>query len=375
MRTRTLSPTSRAQDRSGPAWVRAVAVGAALAAVGVEAGLAVALLQGFAPLRTLLLGHFTVAMALTGIAVILYRFGGRSPSFLLLVVSTVGLGPLGALGAVASAALRWNFALRATPFTDWHASLFPASENSPVRALYERLVLRGAGPAERSTVAPFQEVLALGTVAQKHLVVTMISDHFRLPFMPSLRSALNNPEPAIRVQAATASARIEGGFLKRSMALQELLAADPEDPQVLLSLAKHHDEYAGTGLLDPARERSEMRRALDLYERLRHLWPDDPEVAEATGRLLLRLGDPTRALPHLEAGARGSDVPPSALALHLECLYRLGRLASLRALARLRQDRIADPACPADLRHFLSLWAGCKAEAEATESPRPGFAP
>lgn len=365
MRPGPLPTAAPHRDASGPAWVRAATAGAALATLGAEAWLAAAFLRGSEPLGTLLLAHLAVAAALTAVAALLYRFGGRSPCFLLLVVATAGLGPLGALGSAVTAALRRAFSRRATPFAAWHAALFPTPEASPVQALYERLVLRGAGPAERSTVAPFQEVLALGTVAQKHRVVTMISDHFRLPFVPSLQSALNNPEPAIRVQAATASARIEGGFLKRSMALQERLAAAPGDPEVLLALARHHDDYAGTGLLDPARERGEMRRALELYERVGRLGPVDREVSEATGRLLLRLGEPARALPHLEEGAGGPDAPPSALALHLECLYRLGRLPALRALARRHRGLLADPATPAELRRFLTLWAGNEALAPA----------
>ena len=96
-------------------------------------------------------------------------------------------------GASFSAALRWVFARRSTPFERWYASLFPKMAASPTRALYERIALRGAGPAARSTVAPFADVIALGTVQEKQSVVTMVADEFRPAFAPALRSALTTP--------------------------------------------------------------------------------------------------------------------------------------------------------------------------------------
>jgi tetratricopeptide (TPR) repeat protein len=230
-------------------------------------------------------------------------------------------------------------------------------ETSPTRALYERLALRGGGPGTRSNVAPFSDVMALGTVQQKQAVITMIADEFQPSFAPALRSALNDAEPAIRVQAATASARIENHFLERSMALEEQRAAAPDDPDVLLALARHHDEYADTDLLDTSRAQGERRQALEYYDRVERFRPGDPGVAEALGRLLLRLGQPERAVGYLEPLAEGGEASPAALASYLEGLYRLRRLGRLRAAARRLGKRIAASDQPEEVREAARLWA------------------
>jgi tetratricopeptide (TPR) repeat protein len=294
---------------------------------------------------------------LGGAAVVLYRCGGRDPAFLLLVVSTAALGPLGATGAGLGAALRWVFARKATPFEQWYASLFPEMAVSPTRALHQRIALRGAGPAARSTVAPFADVMALGTVQEKQSVVTMVADEFRPAFALALRSALNDAEPAIRVQAATASARIENRFLERSMALEERRAAAPDDADALLALARHHDEYADTGLLDTGRLQGERRRALEYYVRAEQLRPGDPQVAEAIGRLLLRLGQFEQAAAYLGREVERPEASAAAVACYLECLYQLRNLERLRDAARFHCDIVTKSALPDEVREAVRLWA------------------
>src|SRR5690349_12326341 len=193
---------------------------ASFAAAAVEVGIMEAGIGG-EPFSSLMLAHLAGSTALALVAMILYRCGGRDPAFFLFVISTVLMGPLGVAAGSVAALLRWIFAQGATPFEQWYASLFPHLETSPMRALYDRLVVRGGGPGPRSSVAPFLDVMVLGTVKQKQAVITMIADEFQPIFAPALREALSDPEPSIRVQAATASARIENQFLERLMALEE----------------------------------------------------------------------------------------------------------------------------------------------------------
>jgi hypothetical protein len=314
------------------------------------------LLQARPSLSSLLLLHLAVSGVLVGVAAMLYRRGARHPIFLLLAVSTTALGPLGAAGTALAAVLHRVFLRRATPFEQWYAALFPVMDPSPARELYGRLALRGGAPGTRSSVASFSDVIALGTVRHKQAVLTMIVDEFRPAFAPALRGALNDAEPAVRVQAATASARIENRFLERAMALEERRAAAPDDPDVLLALARHHDEYANTGLLDTGRAQAERRQALECYERVARLRPGDPEVAQAAGRLLVRLGQPARAVEHLGPLADSGQASPEVLAWYLECLYRLCRVDLLRRAARLHGGRIAASGLPSEVRDAAQLW-------------------
>ena len=340
------------------ALVHAAMLAVSFGAVSAELGIALAGLHAFAPPPSLLLAHLAVCGALGGAAAVFRRYGGRDAGFLLLVVATAALGPMGAAGASFSAALRCVFARRSTPFERWYASLFPEMAASPTRTLYQRIALRGAGPAARSTVAPFGDVIALGTVQEKQSVVTMVADAFRPAFAPALRSALNDSEPAIRVQAATASARIENRFLERSMALEERRAATPGDADALLALARHHDEYADTGMLDTSRAQGERRQALEHSLSAERLRPGDPQVTEAIGRLLLRLGEFERAAACLEREVERPDASAVALGCYLECLYQLRDLQGLRDAARRHRDRIAASDLPDELREAVRLWAG-----------------
>jgi polysaccharide biosynthesis protein PelE len=339
------------------AWVRVAMLVLSFGAICAELAISAAALRLVTSPISPLLAQLVVSGVLIAAAAVLYRCGGRDPTFLLLVVSTAAMGPFGALGTGLGAALRWLFALHATPFDEWYAALFPTLEISPTQALYERIALRGGGPGARSSVAPFSDVMALGTLQQKQAVIAMIADEFRPSFAPALRSALNDTEPAVRVQAATASARIENRFLQRAMALEERRAVAPDEPDLLLTLAQHHDAYANTGLLDTARAQGERRQALNCFEHVARLRPDTPGVRQAMGRLLLRLDQPGRALEHLEALATDTAATSEVLAWYMECLYQLRRSEPLRRAAQRHGAQITVSALPYEVREAIRLWS------------------
>ncbi|MDN3564992.1 hypothetical protein QWZ14_11535 [Paeniroseomonas aquatica] len=339
---------------------------ACLATTGAEAAVAWAAFDAALPATTLLASQAALSAVLLAGCGLLYRGGARSPPGLLLLLGSAAMGPAGTVGAVLALLLHRLFARRATPFAAWHAALFPEVEVSPVRALYERIVLRGAGPDARGGVAPFADIMALGTVAQKQLAISVIADEFRPAFALPLRAALNDAEPAIRVQAATAMARIENRFLECAIALEERRSERPEDPLSLLALARHHDAYAHTGLLDAGRAASEWRQALELYERVAALRPTDAGLEQARGRLLLRLGRPAEALQRLAPLVRQGAAPPEVLAWYLECLYRLGDRGALRRAAAELAPQIEGSALPFEVREAVRLWAAPDA---ATKEP------
>lgn len=336
----------------------ALMITAGTVAVAAEGGLVTAYLAEYTSLSLALAAHLGMSALLVGVAAWLYRRGSRDPGFLLLVVATVMMGPFGAVGAGLGAGLRALFSLHPVPFEAWYTALSPTLETSSTQLLYERLVLRSGGLAARSTVTSFQDIMALGTVQQKQVVLTAIADKFRPEFASALRRALNNAEPAIRVQAATVSARIEAQFLDRSLQFRHRQAVAPDDPALLLGLARHHDAWADTGLLDKQRARSERLQALKSYERLAAVREGDLAIDEAIGRLLLHVDRPDRALLKLEAAAMRPGATQPARALHLACLYRLGRFAELRAAARRYWPGISASALPDEQREAARLWAG-----------------
>ena len=122
-----------------------------LFAVVGEATIAAAALARLGSSEQLLAAHAAVSCVLAGTAWLLYSRGARDPAFLLLVIVTPIMGPLGALGAAGAVVLRHIFLLRAVPFEQWYATLVPAFENSRPHLLYKRLALRRGEPRPRST--------------------------------------------------------------------------------------------------------------------------------------------------------------------------------------------------------------------------------
>lgn len=309
---------------------------------GLEAWLLMRALGDPTAIPALLQLHGLVAAGLLLSAYGLRRAGGDDPAFLLFVVATVFLGPLGAAGAGFAAILRRAFAWRSRPFSDWYQALFPEERQDRTRALYEKVVLRGHGPAERSTVAPFADVIALGSLQEKQAAIALIASSFRPEFAVALRAALNDQEAAVRVQAAAAVARIEHQFLQRSMALDARRAADPDDVDLLMEAARHHEALSATGLVDEGRARESAEAALALYLEAVSRQPAGAARADATGaagRLMLRLDRAEEAVDLLAPAAGADDAPSALIAAYLEALFRLRRFVDLREFClRLRES-------------------------------------
>ena len=340
------------------AWITAAIV---LAAELTLAQLAVS--GGDDRIPVLVVIHVVLAGVSGAIASWLYRRGEHSPIFLLFVVSVIALGPIGAAGSTIAALLHSVFVRRAIPFERWYASLFPGAEHDQVRALYATIALRGAGPGARSTAAPFTDILALGTVKQKQTVITLITDNFIPAFSIALRRALNDAEPAIRVQAASAAARIENQFLVRSMAIAESRAAPRDEPERLLNLARLYDEYVQTGLMDETRANATRQQALELYEVVLSRGVQDPSIVESLARLLIELGRADEAVIRLEAWiakARSTGL----LARYIEGLFALRRYDQMRKVCIGFVDELSTADLPDGVRESISLWAAPGAIAE-----------
>jgi polysaccharide biosynthesis protein PelE len=355
MDTSAPSPTRGPSSQS--AWTGA-AVAAAVLATAAEFAVVTAGVLKLAPMSELVAAHVGVCLSLGPGFMSLSSRSRGNPGFLLFTVCTLAMGPLGALGTGLTVALRRSFALRATPFEEWYAVLFPKIIATRTQALYRRIVLRGGGPPKRSTVAPFLDIMAVGTVQQKRVVIAMIADKFHPAFAPALQSALNDSEPAIRVQAATAVAYIESSFLNRSMTLQARREECPGDAKIILELARHHEECADSGLLDDGRAQAELTKALACCERVGELRPGDQLVAESAARLLLRLDRTEEAMLRLQPLVTGSDPSAEALAGYFACLFRRGQFERLREACREFGDRIDLTALPNGVGEALRLWSG-----------------
>ena len=284
------------------------------------------------------------------------RRGDSSAGMALYVISLVALGPIGVIGCAMMGLVRWISSRSAISFEEWYERLFPRALADRAQALYELIEWRGAKPSRESTVAPFCDVLDQGSVTQKQSVVTLIADHFKPEFSPALQQALNDPEPAIRVQAATAVARIENHFLQQSVVLQEERAKDPGNSSIMRKIALHHESYARTGLLDSERAASERTIALDINMKLLRASPHDPELVATVARLLLELDRPALAMRLLMPWLRAKSIPHPLVAPMAEALYSLKRLSLLRRISTRLLGSLTASAEDEPIRASLGLW-------------------
>lgn len=325
-----------------------------------EAALVVFVLHTPQALAPALLAHGALSAVACLAAVALWRRGAaRDSVFLLFLVSAVFLGPLGVVASAFATGARLVFARRARPFAEWYDSLFPETPQSRVQALYQRLVLRGHGPGPRATVASFADIIALGTLQEKQTAISLMAARFEGGFAPALRAALNDPEAAVRVQAASAVARIEDRFLQVGLEHEARLLAYPEDLGVMRDAAAHFEALAGCGLIDEGRAQAAAEAALEMHQRImrgsRGLSSALGSVT-AAGRLLLRLGRAEEAVRLLAPAALARPPVTETIGLYLEGLFKLRRFVELRATCLALRDRgIAPPPEPAGAA--FALWA------------------
>ena len=104
--------------------------------------------------------------------------------------------------------------------------------------------------------------------------LSRMTERFDASFSPAFNKALNDRSNTIRVQAATAVAKIEKQFMNRLMRITEAAELYPNDIEIKLVMAEHYDDYAFTGILDNERERINRRRALKHYQEYLKECPD-----------------------------------------------------------------------------------------------------
>ncbi|HYH38324.1 MAG TPA: hypothetical protein VD860_08905 [Azospirillum sp.] len=335
-------------------------VAVALLALAAEAGV-VLLALGFWPVPGAVYGAVAGHLGLTVLLALWLPWRHRRGLDLrlpgLLAVTTLFLGPMGPAATLGCALLFAVFSRYAMGFQDWYLSLFPESQVEPAQELYE-LIVSGREQAHLAAAESFTDVMAVGTPQQKQAVIALVARHFRPAFTPALKQGLSDADPSVRVQAATATARVEHEFNERWQSLDKAVAGNPQDVATRVALARHLDDYAFCGLLDANREAEVRQKALDGYRACVAMAPDDDEIRHDFGRLLLRLDLVEEAADTLESlVASASD--RRLLVWYAESLFRLGRFADLRALCARRPEILGpDADLPDTLHAVMALWNG-----------------
>jgi hypothetical protein len=294
-------------------------------------------------------------------ACVAWSFGSAVPprrQSALLAVSVVFLGATGAAGACLCAIAEAIFRPRARGFMAWYNDLFPEEDEEAAELLLNRLRAGGDPASGAADLTSFTDAVAYGTIEQKQAIVALIARRFTPAFAPALRQALEDPVPAVRVQAAAAAAAIEAKFAARGMALEREAAAKGHPVEVLRELGRLHAEMAKSGLLESARTDAARQKALDYYGRALSKSPQDAQLSSACGELLLVMGDLGQATERLTGALSQSKGSAAVAALLAEALLRQGRFKELRAFARAGRGRFTGSESERErLDQALALWA------------------
>lgn len=253
---------------------------------------------------------------------------------ILLALSTAAAGPYGAGGMIIGTILFYFFSRTSHPFEEWYRSMFPRFKMTGSERIYDDLKVGRDESEKIYSVIPFLDVMAFGREQEKRRALAKMTSAFHPSFAPVFKKALSDPSNTIRVQAATAITKIEHQFTMKQMQLAAVEQQYPNDPVVLLALAKHYDAYAYTGILDANREVQNRAHALKYYKQYLESSPDDVGVCADVGRVLMRGHQYPEAVEWFRRCIDKGQVTPAMSHWYAEALFATGRFAELRQYSR-----------------------------------------
>jgi polysaccharide biosynthesis protein PelE len=277
---------------------------------------------------------------------------------LLLAFGIAAFGPFGSLAFFSCMLFYTIYKRLSTPFEKWYAALFPDMELTPASRIYERIVSGWDDYKTQREVISFQDIMRVGSMEQKQTALEMIIQNFNPLLAPILKSALDDPNNQVRVQAASIVAKIDRDFEEKKIFLLRSLEQNPEQPQKLLGLAEHLDAYAFAGILDMIREKEYREMAVEYYKKYVELKPEDHQAWMALGRLLNRINAFDQVMEWFEERLQNSKfIPASGFAWYWEALYMLRSFNKLSESTHETYRQLLKSHPQKNLLECVELWA------------------
>jgi hypothetical protein len=260
---------------------------------------------------------------------------------MLLLITTSAIGPFGAAICLITAIGYAFFSAAATPPHQWISGFFVDQDSLENIPLNERMELGMENLSSTSEVEPFQDVLNCGTMHHKQIVISKITRHFRPQFAPTLLRAVQDNNPAIRVHAAAALAKIERHFMAQYMHLEKSLKHIPNHDTSRLQLAYVYEDYAQAGLIDEHSIHVLRMKAINIYEAYL-AFHDYPEIKIRLAKLYLHQNQPDKALHLLGDTIETEEVTQHVvILLYMEALFCLKKFSEIRLVAKHYGSEIA----------------------------------
>ncbi|MBO0343965.1 hypothetical protein J0X15_01935 [Roseibium sp. CAU 1637] len=169
-------------------------------------------------LTQLLLGH-----AIFNACAILWcwtlRPGGRFDSLAILLFAC--LGPIGGLG-ILIIAITCACSPMAPPNREkWYAELNQSQTDDLYADIHRKVVNNRMYPRDLAhNLSNFRDVMKRGDIGDKQRLLGVVALKYDRRFLPVILSALNDPAPSVRVQAAAAYTKLQNQFRAQRMTLE-----------------------------------------------------------------------------------------------------------------------------------------------------------
>lgn len=248
------------------------------------------------------------------------------------------LGPMGCFIAIVSNTFNLFYSRKLkVSFSDWLFSyLYEVDSNEKDSdSIYKRIVSGQEVFADSIDTEPLIDVMSFGSLEQKQSALIKAVKNFRPQLMmPILQMGLDDPNNAIRVQAAAGLAKIQNDFHKKYTAYERKVIENTESTEDLIDFAKLCEEYSVSRLLNSERKAAIIKESITLYERCVSLSPDNKDLKISLIRMLMISGKTDRAHELL-----GEVLPlvknPSPAVAHtlMELLFKMNRFTEMRHFA------------------------------------------
>lgn len=301
--------------------------------------------------------HLIVSTVTALITYAQYKRGMDVQHLAILSIVSFTTGIFGAGGALFGYIAFIILSQKRQPFKEWYESIFPTDTPTDPQRIYDDILEGIDEHPSLYGVMPFADVMRLGSEDQKRRALAKMTSRFNPRLSPAFKIALKDTSNTIRVQAATAVAKIEKDFMTKLERIEMARVKEPKNPYLTMALAKFFDDYAFTGILDPELEKNNRERAVSTYKTYLQQDPNSSEAWVAIGRLLYRNKQWEEAADWFRhALDRGWKVKNMIL-WHFECLFRLGNFRELRrSITEHGNAVIGQEELPRDVRDAVSFW-------------------
>lgn len=244
------------------------------------------------------------------------------------------LGTLGLIGFIVSIFVIFLKSFRKQePFHEWFDRMFQQNTTGYDLGYTGDAYVNGRDEKPEDLI-PFIDVISVGNEEQKREAIAIIAKNFVPGFAPALKKALEDSSNSVRVQAATAIAKIENRFLRQSLKLSVRAKKNHKNASIILEQAKLYEDYALTGLLDTAREKSNIEKAISFYKEYLNFSQDDENAKFSIGKLLVRANKNKEAFDWLQDCINKGFDTKEVLGTYMQCIYNLKDFGKLRRVAK-----------------------------------------